>query len=92
MTTEQFVYWLQGYLEVENPECISLKQTQVIKDHLKLVFKKETPIRDSKTTSNIFTDNTTIVAPFPKWQEPHTSPNPFTVTCTTDPIKNGIIC
>jgi hypothetical protein len=92
MTAEQFVYWLQGYLEIDNPSNIPLNQTQIIKDHLKLVFKKETPVRDSNSISNPYNNNPTIINPFPTWQEPHVNPNPFTVTCTADPLKNGIIC
>ena len=45
MTPENFCYWLQGYIELENPGKISAEKTQVIKDHLNLVFKKETPNR-----------------------------------------------
>lgn len=43
MTPEQFVYWLQGFLETANPKEIGEKETQIIKDHLQTVFKKETP-------------------------------------------------
>lgn len=43
MTPEQFVYWLQGFFEISNPESLNVTQTQIIQDHLKLVFKKETP-------------------------------------------------
>ena len=46
MTPRDFVYWLQGYLEIENPETIGEKQVQIIKDHLQLVFKKVTSNRD----------------------------------------------
>lgn len=49
MTPEQFVYWLQGYLEVEDPMTIYEEQTQVIKDHLKLVFDKMTQPRQEPT-------------------------------------------
>jgi hypothetical protein len=45
MTAEQFVYWLQGFMEVANPGTINESETQVIKDHLKLVFDKQTPDR-----------------------------------------------
>lgn len=45
MTPEQFTYWLQGFIEMENPKTLSLRQTKIIKDHLELVFKKETPNR-----------------------------------------------
>jgi hypothetical protein len=48
MTPEQFTYWLQGFIEVENPKTLNLRQTKIIKDHLELVFKKETPNRNSR--------------------------------------------
>ena len=47
MTPEQFTYWLQGFIEVENPKTLNLRQTKIIKDHLNLVFKKETPKRNN---------------------------------------------
>lgn len=43
MSPENFCYWLQGFIEVENPMNIGENQTKIIKDHLQLVFKKETP-------------------------------------------------
>ncbi len=43
MTAEQFTYWLQGFMETADPKSIDEKQTQIIKDHLKLVFTKVTP-------------------------------------------------
>jgi len=42
MTAEQFIYWLQGYSEIEGA-VPNQKQWEMIQDHLKLVFKKETP-------------------------------------------------
>jgi len=46
MKPEEFVYWLQGFMEMENPKTLNLRQTKIIKDHLKLVFDKKTPNRD----------------------------------------------
>ena len=43
MTTEQFTYWLQGFMEMADPKELNTTQTQQIKDHLKLVFDKKTP-------------------------------------------------
>ncbi len=45
MTPEQFTFWLQGFLEIENPLELNATQTQIIKDHIALVFNKETPER-----------------------------------------------
>lgn len=43
MTDIQFCYWLKGFLETANPKTINEEQTQIIKDHLNLVFNKITP-------------------------------------------------
>jgi len=43
MTAEQFVYWLQGFMEMTDPVKLNKKETQQIKNHLKLVFDKQTP-------------------------------------------------
>ncbi len=43
MTPENFIYWLQGYIEIANPETMSKTEIQIIKNHLNLVLKKETP-------------------------------------------------
>lgn len=43
MTPNDFCYWLQGYLEIAEPKVIDEKDIQKIRDHLALVFKKETP-------------------------------------------------
>jgi len=43
MTPEQFTYWLQGFIEINDPKTIGEKETQIIKDHLSTVFKKVTP-------------------------------------------------
>ena len=56
MTPENFVYWLQGYFELNDAagpgissimpgklDFLKPDQLQVIKDHLKLVLEKKTP-------------------------------------------------
>lgn len=42
MTSEQFAYWLQGFVELNGSEPTP-DQWQSIKDHLKTVFVKVTP-------------------------------------------------
>lgn len=37
MTPENFVYWLQGYLELANPSLLDEKTILMIKEHLDLV-------------------------------------------------------
>lgn len=41
MTSRDFAFWLQGFFEVSNAETITKEQTQLIKNHLNLVFKHE---------------------------------------------------
>lgn len=82
MTPEQFVYWLQGFMEVANPLTLTETQIQQIKDHLNLVFDKQTPDRTYPTTD-----------PFPIWQEPHTLPySPYTPKWEIDPNIYRPIC
>ena len=41
MKSRDFVYWLQGYLEVAQPEKIEPEQLKIIQNHLNMVFKHE---------------------------------------------------
>ena len=41
MTSRDFVYWLQGFFEVSDSKELNEKQTQIVKNHLNLVFKHE---------------------------------------------------
>mgnify|MGYP001617059909 CR=1 FL=1 len=49
MNERDFVYWLQGALEFNNPTSLNEKQTSIIKDHLKLVLDNKTPEYDHAT-------------------------------------------
>lgn len=53
MNPETFVYWLQGFVELQESDSISDKQWLVIKDHLKLVFDKQTPERSAQVYPDI---------------------------------------
>jgi len=48
MSPDSFCYWLQGFMEAQNPEALDCTQTQIIKDHLNEVFDKVTPIRETQ--------------------------------------------
>lgn len=41
MRSRDFVYWLNGYFEISDPKEIGQEETEMIKKHLKLVFKHE---------------------------------------------------
>lgn len=45
-----FVYWLQGFLEIANPTELNETQIKIIKDHVALVLYKQTPDRTSQVT------------------------------------------
>ena len=80
MTSEQFTYWLQGFMEISNPTTLDEKQTQIIKDHLALVFDKQTPDR---TFIPPLAPMPTTPYPTPIWE---TDPNIFRPICET-PIQ-----
>lgn len=43
MTPEQFTYWIQGFVELNDGKMPTPEQWQSIQDHLKTVFRKITP-------------------------------------------------
>lgn len=49
MNEREFCYWLQGLFEVGGAKSLDERQTQIVKDHLALVFKKVTPDRSPIT-------------------------------------------
>jgi hypothetical protein len=76
MTAEQFTYWLQGFMELTTMNHLSTTQFQIVKDHLDLVFEKQTPNRLTSTP------------PQPYVTQPY--PGPLTTNPFIDP--NQIIC
>lgn len=54
MTPQDFCYWLQGALELTSTNTFDEQQVAIIKEHLSLVFKKETKIslNEMPTTVN----------------------------------------
>lgn len=43
MTSEQFVYWLQGFIELNGGKLPTKEQWASIEEHIKTVFHKVTP-------------------------------------------------
>ena len=41
MSSRDFCYWLQGFMEVSESGEINPKQLQIIRNHLNMVFKHE---------------------------------------------------
>jgi hypothetical protein len=44
VTSRDFVYWLQGFLEISKPDALTelnIEQVRCIKNHLNLVFSHE---------------------------------------------------
>lgn len=82
-----FVYWLQGFVEIANTDTISEKQWQIIKDHLKLVFDKKTPDRNDSILKQITptTPNTDwkrlsdLIGKEVEWHKDFKPP--YTITC-----------
>jgi hypothetical protein len=87
MTPENFVYWLQGFFEISDPKILTESQITQIKDHLSLVFKKETPSRQveplipydpqKKVDWDKFWEKAAD-KDFPYWQRPHYTPPQIT--------------
>lgn len=70
MTSEQFAYWLQGFVELNGSEPTP-EQWQSIKDHLKTVFVKVTPeVRQIGPSIPSFPGIRTGDIAWPQWAEP----------------------
>lgn len=85
-TPENFCYWLQGYFEIAQHQGpageLTKEAVQEIKNHLALVFKKETP-----KVRLIGEQGTETIIPITRW--PGTLPGSMPIyqpqiTCTSD--------
>jgi hypothetical protein len=89
MTAEQFAYWLQGFMELTSMNHLSTTQFQIVKDHLALVFNKQTPDRK---VPNVSTNPTWSQPTIPQWQEPNIviEPSKLNPICSTDGIGTDL--
>ena len=65
MTPNDFVYWLQGYVELSG-DVPTEQQWEVIKDHLQLVMDKKTPVRSTNVEfrlSDVLKQDTKLTPP-----------------------------
>ncbi len=66
MTSENFVYWLQGYFELaKNNEGLTSDQVNIIKEHISLVLENRTE-SDSASAQALLDDiiNTSAIEDF----------------------------
>lgn len=56
MDSQNFCYWLKGFFEISSSNELTEKQTQIIRDHLDLVFNKVTPNREVEKTEDVLPD------------------------------------
>jgi hypothetical protein len=54
MTPQDFVYWLQGYLELSDTHSLTIHQVEVIKQHLQLALKTLEVSTGTATFDNSF--------------------------------------
>lgn len=78
MTSEQFAYWLQGFVEL-NGSGPTPEQWQSIKDHLKTVFVKVTP--EVRQIAPSYPGLRTGDIAWPQWAEPR-------VTCSASAVES----
>ncbi len=50
MTARDFAFWLQGCFEISESTSLNEKQTQIVKNHLKLVFIHDIDPKIEQTT------------------------------------------
>lgn len=92
MTSRDFCFWLQGYMEITNVDerpALSTKQVEVVQKHLALVFKHEIDpsAGDEKHQVALNAIHEPVksgpeanVAP-PTWHVGHVDPNGLAMRC-----------
>jgi hypothetical protein len=54
MQSRDFAYWLQGFFEISNADCLTGAQVEMVKRHLALVFAHEIdPTMGPKTHQDV---------------------------------------
>ena len=54
MNSIDFCFWLQGHFEISGSQELTKEQTEIVKNHLNLVFTHEIdPERERQTTASV---------------------------------------
>lgn len=89
MTQEQFIYWIQGFFEINGSNEVTPRQIQIIKDHLKLVFEKKTPDYTGIRFDPI-PAGTTIPWTCDQWINKYPQDDNYKVTCSAGTVTNNV--
>lgn len=88
MTPQDFVYWLNGFVELNKGKMPDEDQWKSIQEHLKLVFTKVTPPVGDKLTlpslPPVYTPTYPTFPGYPGWKPP------YEVTCKFDGLDPSL--
>ena len=82
MTPNDFTYWLQGFFEMTEGNNLTEKQVQIIRDHLGLIFDKQT--EDYSKRTEPAPEEWVRTGKFPM---PDDYPEPVKIVCSTADSK-----
>jgi hypothetical protein len=91
MNERDFIYWLQGFLELSGAKTLNEQQVKIVKDHIALVMTKVTPNTIVGTENITIPQFSPIVTCTTSTELPNlgdTSVSPLTVP----PIKSDLYC
>ncbi len=84
MKSRDFCYWLQGYFEIADSYALSVKQVEVIRNHLNMVFIHEIdpsyPIEQQEALDDAHAGKVDIETK-PSWPRPHGDISGYMMRC-----------
>ena len=85
MTSRDFCFWLQGFMEVACPDRVNERETDLIRAHLAMVFKHEIDPSMPDPTGELQALHDQTASPYPK-------PNPLTYPPSNPPSAPVMRC